>query len=105
MAGTPESAPGPFHVRNEFAAVELHIVPYGRGSRLHIAAGRTKSTGAIDATVLEALTLLTESELMQIVAYATDPETGGARLFGPPAAGHVETGDRVGAADAAGRRN
>ncbi|MEV5010013.1 hypothetical protein ACIQFZ_36610 [Streptomyces sp. NPDC093064] len=72
MDGT-EAAQGRFHVRNEFAVVELQVIPYGRGSRLHISAGRIKSTGAIDATVLEALTLLTESELMQIVATATDP--------------------------------
>ncbi|MCX4537641.1 hypothetical protein OHA79_03895 [Streptomyces sp. NBC_00841] len=73
MAGAPEAARGRIHVRNEFAAVDLHVIPYGRGSRLHIDAGRTQTTGAIDATVLEALTLLTESELMQIVATATDP--------------------------------
>ncbi len=62
-----------WHVHNEFASVTLSVVPHGRGSRLHITAGRTEATGAIDATVLEALTLLSESDLAQIVALATDP--------------------------------
>lgn len=71
-AGDP--ADRPLHVRNEFAAVELRVVPYGRGTRLEISSGRLGRSGLIDATVLEALTLLRESQLMQVVAMATDPE-------------------------------
>lgn len=62
-----------WHVHNEFASVSLRVVPYGRGSRLQISAGRIETTGAIDATVLEALTLLSEAQLAQIVALAADP--------------------------------
>lgn len=70
-------------VHNEFASVTLRVVPYGRGTRLEIKAGRIECTGLIDATVLEALTLLSEAELMQIVATATDPA--------PPAATDSQT--------------
>ena len=62
-----------WRVHNEFASVALTVVPHGRGTRLRISAGRVESTGHIDATVLEALTLLSEPELAQIVAFATDP--------------------------------
>ncbi|MDQ6525209.1 hypothetical protein RB608_16430 [Nocardioides sp. LHD-245] len=62
-----------WRVHNEFAAVTLALVPHGRGTRLRISAGRVESMGLIDATVLEALTMLSESELAQIVAFATDP--------------------------------
>lgn len=61
-----------WNVHNEFASVSLRVVPYGRGSRLKISAGRIETAGAIDATVLEALTLLSEAQLAQIVALATD---------------------------------
>lgn len=64
---TPDS----WHIHNEFASVTLTVTPFGRGTRLEIRAGRTESAGMIDATVLEALTLLTESQLMDIVAMAT----------------------------------
>lgn len=70
---TLESAPKRWRVHNEFASVTLAVVPHGRGARLRISAGRVETTGLIDATVLEALTLLSESELAQIVAFATDP--------------------------------
>lgn len=62
-----------WHVHNEFASVTLSIVQHGRGSRLQISSGRIESTSAIDATVLEALTMLSESDLALIVAFATDP--------------------------------
>lgn len=65
-----------WHVHNEFASVTLSVVPHGRGARLRISAGRVESIGLIDATVLEALTLLSEAELAQIVALATDPGNG-----------------------------
>ena len=61
-----------WEVHHEFASVALRVVPYGRGTRLEIRAGRVERVGVIDATVLEALTLLTEEELMQVVATATD---------------------------------
>lgn len=64
-----------WQVHNEFASVALSVVPYGRGSRLAISAGRLETTGVIDPTVLEALTVLSEAELMQIVAMATDPRS------------------------------
>ena len=62
-----------WQIHNEFASVTLRVVPYGRGTRLEIKAGRVEETGVIDATVLEALTMLSEAQLMQIVAAATDP--------------------------------
>lgn len=65
--------PEKWRVHNEFASVTLSVVPHGRGARLKISAGRVESTGLIDATVLEALTMLSEDELAQIVAFATDP--------------------------------
>jgi hypothetical protein len=61
-----------WRIHNEFASVTLSVVPHGRGTRLQITAGRVEATGAIDATVLEALTMLSESQLAQIVAFATD---------------------------------
>jgi hypothetical protein len=70
------SGPEPWRIHNEFASVKLSVVAHGRGTRLQISAGRVESTGAIDATVLEALTLVSESELAQIVAFATDPGNG-----------------------------
>lgn len=66
-----EDTGGTWHVHNEFASVTLRVVPHGRGNRLEIRAGRTETSGRVDATVLEALTLLTESQLMQVVATAT----------------------------------
>jgi hypothetical protein len=60
-----------WHVSNEFASVHLRVTPHGRGHRLEIRAGRTETAAYVDATVLEALTLLTESQLMQIVGTAT----------------------------------
>ena len=87
MGATDETAPGApekWRVHNEFASVTLAVVPHGRGSRLRISAGRVESTGLIDATVLEALTLLSESELAQIVAFAADP---GNALHREPGAG------------------
>jgi len=60
-----------WRVHNEFASVALRVVPHGRGTRLEIRAGRTETSGHIDATVLEAITMLTESQLMQVVAMAT----------------------------------
>ena len=83
MPGQSGHGQEPLHIRNEFAAVELRAVPYGRGARLEITAGRVERTGLIDATVLEALTLLRESQLMQIVAMATDPESEGPRPIDP----------------------
>lgn len=65
--------PDKWHIHNEFASIELSVVPHGRGTRLQINAGRVETSGAIDATVLEALTLLSESDLAQIVAFAIDP--------------------------------
>lgn len=65
--------PEKWRIHNEFASVTLSVVTHGRGTRLQIAAGRVEATGLIDATVLEALTLLSEEELAQIVALATDP--------------------------------
>lgn len=62
---------GTWHVHNEFASVTLRVQAHGRGNRLEIRAGRTETSGHIDATVLEAITLLTESQLMQVVAMAT----------------------------------
>lgn len=75
MGSTDDAARTPerWRVHNEFASVTLTVVPHGRGARLQISAGRVEATGLIDATVLEALTLLSESELAQIVAFATDP--------------------------------
>lgn len=67
------SEPGTLHIHNEFASVTLTPVPYGRGTRLRINAGRTERSGCLDATVLEALAALGEAELAQIVAFATDP--------------------------------
>ncbi|MBO9523759.1 MAG: hypothetical protein J7518_19675 [Nocardioidaceae bacterium] len=64
-----------WQVHNEFASVSLRVVPHGRGSRLEITSGRLEHVGLIDPTVLEALTLLDETALMQIVAMATDPGT------------------------------
>lgn len=66
-----------WQVHNEFASVTLRVVPYGRGTRLEIKAGRVERVGVVDATVLEALTMLTEAELMQIVGAATDPPGSG----------------------------
>jgi len=74
MGDAPSAGQAPMHVRNEFAAVDLRVVPYGRGTRLEISAGRLGRIGLVDATVLEALTLLRENQLMQVVAMATDPE-------------------------------
>ncbi|WP_131105952.1 hypothetical protein [Ornithinimicrobium sufpigmenti] len=51
----------------------LTKVRHGRGVRLQISAGRVEAVGSIDATVLEALTMLTEDQLAQVVAFATDP--------------------------------
>lgn len=79
MTGAEAGGDATFHVRNEFAAVELRVVPHGRGTRLEIKAGRLETSGVIDATVLEALTLLGEAELMRIVAMATDPGADDAR--------------------------
>lgn len=72
--GAHDPADARFAVRNEFAAVDLRVVPYGRGTRLEITSGRLESSGRIDATVLEALTVLNEAQLMRIVAMATDPD-------------------------------
>lgn len=76
MTSPDDAASGPqekWRVHNEFASVTLAVVPHGRGTRLQISAGRVESTGVIDATVLEALTMLSESELAQVVAFAADP--------------------------------
>lgn len=84
MSTPGEAAPGAsekWRVHNEFASVTLMVVPHGRGARLQISAGRIETTGVIDATVLEALTLLSESELAQVVAFAADP--GNALQRGP----------------------
>jgi len=66
------SSPDAWHIHNEFASVTLTVTPYGRGTRLTITAGRVESTAVIDATVLEALTLLSETQLARVVAFATD---------------------------------
>ena len=79
------SEPDQWHIHNEFASVTLSVVPHGRGARLRISAGRVESIGLIDATVLEALTVLSEGELAQIVAFATDP--GNVLYRDPPAQG------------------
>ena len=79
-----------WRIHNEFASVTLRIVPHGRGTRLQISAGRIETTGAIDATVLEALTLLSESQLAEIVAIATDP--GNVRSNQGPMAGSDVSG-------------
>lgn len=76
MGGLDDTAGRPsekWRIHNEFASVTLAVVSHGRGTRLRISAGRVESTGLIDATVLEALTLLSEDELAQVVALATDP--------------------------------
>lgn len=57
-------------VRNEFAAVELRVTPYGRGSRLEVRSMRLGTIGVLDATVLEALTRLPHADLVGIVAMA-----------------------------------
>lgn len=62
-----------WRIHNEFASVTLTPVRHGRGVRLQISAGRVEALGSIDATVLEALTMLTEDQLAQVVAFATDP--------------------------------
>lgn len=62
-----------WRIHNEFASVTLSKVRHGRGVRLQISAGRVEAVGSIDATVLEALTMLTEDQLAQVVAFATDP--------------------------------
>lgn len=67
------SDPQTWRIHNEFAAVTLRPVQHGRGVRLQISAGRVEAVGNIDATVLEALTLLTEDQLAQVVAFAADP--------------------------------
>lgn len=69
-----------WHVYNEFASVRLRVTPHGRGHRLEIRASRTETAAYVDATVLEAITLLSESQLMQIVGAAT---MGGLEPAGP----------------------
>ena len=69
-----------WHVSNEFASVNLRVTPHGRGHRLEIRSGRTETAVYVDATVLEALTLLSESQLMEIVGAAT---MGGPDPAGP----------------------
>lgn len=71
-----------WRIHNEFASVSLTPVRHGRGVRLQISAGRVEAVSSIDATVLEALSLLTEDQLAQVVAFATDP--GNALQPGPP---------------------
>jgi hypothetical protein len=63
------------HVRNEFAAVRISRVPHGRGTRLEVTAERTGRTASLDATILEALTLLTPDDLVSLVGHAVDGDS------------------------------
>jgi hypothetical protein len=70
-------------VRNEFAAVRLRVVPYGRGTRLEIVSERTGRTAAVDATVMEAMTALTGEELVDLVGTAIGEDPRGCQCSQP----------------------
>lgn len=93
MSSTDETAP--LHVRNEFAAVQIRVLPFGRGTRLEVTSERRGRAVFLDATVMEALTALTGDELVQIVALAVgdDPVPGGAEL---PAGAPLSSGEGEG---------
>jgi hypothetical protein len=54
-------------VRNEFAAVTLTVRSYGRGTRLEIRSSLFGTAALIDATILEALSRMDQSNLAELV--------------------------------------
>ena len=67
---TPPPPEPAWSVRNEFAAVELRLVPHGRGRRVAVTSLLTGQEAVLDATVLDALTRLTTAQLAQLVTMA-----------------------------------
>lgn len=67
-------------LRNEFTAVILRRLEYGRGHRLAVISCPTGASALLDATVLEALAHLKPEQLASIVSLAmltSDDETDG----------------------------
>jgi hypothetical protein len=65
------------HIRNEFAAVSMRRVSYGRGTRLEVTSERTGRVASLDATILEALTALSPEELVSLVGHAVSGDGSG----------------------------
>lgn len=57
-------------ISNEFAAVRLAVRPFGRGTRLEVRSDRLGTTAMLDATVLEALSRLSQESLAELVGAA-----------------------------------
>ena len=55
------------HLRNEFSAVTLRVLDYGRGARLEVRSTLYGTTALLDATVLEALSRMDQKTLANLV--------------------------------------
>lgn len=69
-SGARDATDPTLHIRNEFAAVRMRRVPYGRGTRLEVTSERTGRVASLDATILEALTTFSAEDLISLVGHA-----------------------------------